>query len=174
VKVEAEYRFFPGAPYFLFWSRLTVEKPLAVRLVRNNEMTMNQFFTHLAWPASDGKRHVTTFDERHELLEKEPIAYDAPWVVFLNLEKGYGYGFVSLACQATKTVNPGTRISDGAENGKYWSRHLISGADTPLVAGDRFEERIAYVLFGCSKDQPLDEFFRWEKQIRQKFGSTAK
>ena len=28
VKMEAEYRFFPDAPYFLFWSRMTVEKPL--------------------------------------------------------------------------------------------------------------------------------------------------
>ena len=169
VKVEAEYRFLAGAPYFLFWSRLTVEKPLAVRLVRNNEMTMDQFFTHLAWPTRDGKRQVTTFDERHALLEKEPIAADAPWVVFLNLEKGYGYGFVNLESRATKTVNAGTGISDGAQNGKYWSRRWISQADTPLAPGDRFEERIAYVLFRCSKDKPLDDFFDWEGQIRQRF-----
>ena len=34
VKVEAEYRFLAGVPYFLFWSRLTVENPFAVRLLR--------------------------------------------------------------------------------------------------------------------------------------------
>jgi len=67
-------------------------------------------------------------------------------------------------------VNPGTGISDGAENGKYWSRRWISQADTPLVPGDRFEERIAYVLFRCSKDKPLDDFFEWERRIRQRFG----
>jgi hypothetical protein len=67
-------------------------------------------------------------------------------------------------------VNPGTGISDGAENGKYWSRRWISQADTPLIPGDRFEERIAYVLFRCSKDKPLDDFFEWERRIQQRFG----
>lgn len=130
VKIEAEYRFFPGVPYFLFWSRMTVEKPLDVVLVRNNEMTMDQFFTHVAWPARDGAQRIATFDERRPLLEKEPIAYDAPWVAFVNLEKGYAYGFVNLECKAAKTVNAAIGISDGANNGKYWSRSLIRGSQT--------------------------------------------
>jgi hypothetical protein len=58
VKVEAEYRFFPKDPYFLVWSRMTVEKPLTVTLLRNNEMTMDQFFTHVAWPARAGRPHI--------------------------------------------------------------------------------------------------------------------
>lgn len=174
LKIEAEYRFLPGVPYFLFWSRLTVEKPFVVTMVRDNQMTMDDFFTHVAWPGRDGARHVTTFDERHDLLRREPIAFDAPWVVFLNLDKGYGYGFVMLEGRATKTVNPGIGISDGANNGKYWSRRAIGGrVETPLVVGDRFEERTAYVLFRCSKDRPLDEFFEWEREIRQRFGSSA-
>jgi hypothetical protein len=167
VKVEAEYRFLPGVSYFLFWSRLSVEKPITVRLLRNNEMTMDQFFTHLAWSAGDGKHHLTTFDERYPIIEKEPIAQDVPWLAFLNLERGYGYGFVMLESRATKMVNAGTGISDGAENGKYWSRRLISRTDTPLAAGDQFEERSAYVLFRCSSEKPLDEFFSLEKQIRK-------
>ncbi len=69
VKIEAEYRFMAGMPYFLFWSRMTVEKPLTVTLLRNNEMTMDQFFTHLAWPTRDGHQQVTTFDERKPLGE---------------------------------------------------------------------------------------------------------
>jgi hypothetical protein len=169
VKAEAEYRFLPGVPYFLFWSRLTVEKPLVVRLVRNNEMTMDQFFTHLAWPSSDGKHHLTTVDERHAIIEQAPIAQDVPWLAFLNLDKGYGYGFVMLESKATKLVNAGTGISDGAENGKYWSRRLISRTDTPLAPGDQFEERSAYVLFRCSKEKPLNDFLNWEKQIRRRF-----
>lgn len=170
VKVEAEYRFFPDAPYFLFWSRLTVEKPISVRLVRNNEMTMDRFFTHVAWPAADGRLHVATFDERHAVLKQEPIAVDAPWLAFLNLERGYGYGFVTLESRSTKYVNALVRVSDGAEEGKYWSRVLVGGNDTPLEVGDRFEERTAYVLFPCSREKPLDEFLALEKQIRQRFG----
>lgn len=171
VKIEAEYRFFAAEPYFLFWSRMTVEKPLTVVLLRNNEMTMDPFFTHLAWPTRTG-RHITTFDERKPLLEKEPIAIDAPWVAFLNLEKGYGYGAVVLEYKGSKSANPATGISDGAGDGKYWSRRIISEAEVPLAPGDRFEERTAYVLFRCSKDKPLAEFFEWEKRIRQRVSAN--
>jgi hypothetical protein len=174
VKVEAEYRFLAGVPYFLFHSRMTVEKPLTVRLLRDNEMTMDQFFTHVAWPGRDGKHIVTTFDERHPIIEKEPIPAEVPWLVFLNLEKGYGYGFVMLESRASKRVNEGVGISDGAENGKYWSRRWISRTDTPLAPGDQFEERNAYVLFRCSKEKPLDDFFNWERQIRKRFGTASK
>jgi hypothetical protein len=174
VKVEAEYRFLAGVPYFLFHSRMTVEKPLTVRLLRDNEMTMDQFFTHVAWPGRDGKHIVTTFDERHPIIEKEPIPAEIPWLVFLNLNKGYGFGFVMLESKASKRVNEGIGISDGAENGKYWSRRWISRTDTSLVPGDLFEERNAYVLFRCSNEKPLDDFLNWERQIRKRFGSSSK
>ena len=170
VKMEAEYTFLPDVPYFLFWSRMTVEKPLTVTLLRNNEMTMDPFFTHVAWPDRAGKQHITTFDERKPLLEKEPIAANAPWVVFVNLEKGYGYGYVNLEYRASKTLHDDITISDGEGNGKYWSRHIIAGEPAPLAPGDRFEERTAYVLFRCSKEAPLKEFFEREKEIRAKFG----
>jgi hypothetical protein len=174
VKIEAEYRFFAGVPYFLFWSRMTVEKPLIVTLLRNNEMTMDQFFTHLAWPGRDGQPHLATFDERKPLLEKEPIAADAPWLAFLNLDKGYGYGFMMLDYQATRSANADIGISDGADNGKYWSRHIIVREPTQIEPGDRFEERTAYVLFHCMKNEPLREFFEWQKKIQSKFGKTMK
>ena len=174
VKIEAEYRFFAGVPYFLFHSRMTVEKPLTVRLLRDNEMTMDAFFTHVAWPGRDGKPIVTTFDERHPIIEKEPIPAEVPWLVFLNLDKGYGYGFVMLESRASKKVNEGLGISDGAENGKYWSRRWISRTDTPLAPGDQFEERNAYVLFRCSKDKPLADFLNQEREIRKRHGRTGK
>ena len=170
VKMEAEYRFFPDAPYFLFWSRMTVEKALSVTLLRNNEMTMDPFFTHLAWPTAGGKHQLTTFDDRKPILEKEPIPADAPWVVFVNLDKGYGYGFVMLQSTNARTLHAETKISDGEGNGKYWSRYLMSGGPGELKPGDKFEERTAYVLFKCSKTEPLGEFFALEKQIRQRFG----
>jgi hypothetical protein len=171
VKIEAEYRFFAGVPYFLFWSRLTVEKPLVVTLLRNNEMTMDPFFTHLAWPDRKGRRHLTTFDERKPILEKEPIAADAPWLAFLNLDKGYGYGFVMLDYKATRSANADIGVTDGAENGKYWQRHIIVGQPTRIETGDRFEERTAFVLFSCVKDDPLREFFQQQKQIQSRFRS---
>ncbi|RPI18582.1 MAG: hypothetical protein EHM65_02085, partial [Acidobacteriales bacterium] len=185
VKMEVDYSFFADAPYFLVMTRMTVEKPLAVVLVRNNEMTMNLFFTHVAWPGRDGQVHIATFEERRPLLQKEPLSAEIPWLAFLNLDKGFGYGYVMVDSKNSKTVNPGTSISDGVwaraemeqrfaeglgtANGKYWSRHMISGRETPLVPGDRFEERSAYVLFKCSKDQPLSELFDWQKKILAQF-----
>lgn len=170
VKIEAEYQFLEGVPYFLFRSRLTVEKPLTVILLRNNEMTMDSFFTHVAWPSTDGSRRLSTFDERKPLIEKNPIAVDAPWTAFLNLEKGYGYGFVNLDYSATRTRNPEIMISDGAENGKYWSRRIIAGEPTLITSGDKFDELTAFVLFQCSKGKPLDDFLGWEAKIRSRFG----
>ena len=174
VKMEAEYRFLTGVPYFLFWSRMTVEKSLTVRLVRNNEMTMDQFFTHVAWPSRDGRQHVATFEERHPLLDKEPIAVDAPWTAFLNLDKGYGYGFVNLEYRATKTANPHIKISDGADNGKYWNRVIIADTDVQLEPGDRFVERTAFILFRCSRENPLRELFEWDKRIRSQHGGVKR
>lgn len=169
VKMEAEYRFLPDVPYFLFWSRMTVEKPLSVTLLRNNEMTMDPFFTHLAWPTRGGRQELATFDDRKAILEKEPISADAPWTVFLNLDKGYGYGFVMLDSHSSRTQHAETKISDGEGNGKYWSRYLISGSPVELQPGDRFEERVAYVLFPCSKTEPLREFLTLERDIRRRF-----
>src|SRR4051812_22765470 len=54
VKIDVEYRFLADTPYFIVADSMTVEKPLRAALVRNNEMTMNLFFTHLVWPGRDG------------------------------------------------------------------------------------------------------------------------
>src|SRR5947209_8421769 len=163
VKIEVEYRFFADTPYFIVADSMTVEKPLRAALVRNNEMTMNLFFTHLVWPGRDGAVRIATFDERKPILEKEPIPADVPWLAFVNLDKGYGYGFVMLESEASKTANADTTVSDGVRGGtgiltgRYFSRHLISGREVDLVPGDKFRERTAYMLFKCSKDRPVAE-----------------
>ena len=136
-------------------------------------MTMDLFFTHVVWPGRDGAVRIVSFDERKPILEKEPIPADAPWLAFVNLDKGYGYGFVMLDSEASKTANADITISDGVRGGtsiltgRYWSRHLISGKEIDLVPGDRFRERTAYVLFKCSKDRPAAELLDWAKKIKK-------
>jgi len=190
VKMDVEYRVPADAPYFIVSTVMKVEKPIRIVLMRNNEMTMNLFFTHLTWPGKDGAHRMVAFDERKAVLEKEPIPADVPWLAFVNPEKGYGYGFVTLDHKASKTANADITISDGtltsaelAEerrkaaaagrtfndhviNGRYWSRHLLSGQETSLEPGDRFEELTAYVLFHSSQAHPMGDFFEWEKKIR--------
>jgi hypothetical protein len=152
VKVMCEYRFPADVPYFFVSTVMTVEKPIRVDLLRNNEMTMDLFFTRLAWPGSK----PVAFDER------KPLPVDVPWLAFLNPEKSYGFAFVNLAQKATKTANPGVVISDGyltrgterTVNARYWHRDLITGAEVNLVPGDRFEEQTAYVVFRSLTDLP--------------------
>jgi hypothetical protein len=179
VKLAVEYRFLPDVPYFLVAESMTVEKPLRVVLLRSNEMTMNLFFTHVAWPDRDGKLRMTTFDARGPILAREPIPADVPWLAFVNPEKGYGYGFVTVEHEASKSVNADITISDGFEspsqaagappavNGRYWSRHLVIGKETDLVPGDRFRDVTAYVIFRSSKEKPVSDLLSWANRIRQ-------
>jgi hypothetical protein len=166
IGLHTEYRFFAHAPYFLFHSTMTIEKPIAMYWLRNQEMTMDGFFTHVAWRGEDGKPVIVDFEQRKPILEKKPLAADIPWVAFLNRDKGYGYGAIVLDYKATKTANAQTSINDGARGGRYWDRRLINQVATPLAAGERYEERTAYLLFRCEGSEPMREFLEWEKRIR--------
>ena len=117
---------------------------------------------------------------------------EIPWLAFVNLDKGYGYGHVMIDYKASKTLNPGTSISDGTLSrmeqkeslakgidptgvitARYWSRHMISGGEMELAPGDQFSEVSAYVLFRCSKEKPVAELLDWQKRIERRFGSKA-
>jgi hypothetical protein len=162
-----EYRFFAHVPYFLFRSRMTVEKPIDMYWLRNQEMTMDALFTHAAWPDAKGKPVVMDFEARKPVLARQPLPASIPWIAFVNLDKGYGYGAVVLRYKASREVKADTSINDGAENGKYWDRRIINQTATALQPGERFEEETAYVLFRATKDKPLAEFFYWEQRLRQ-------
>jgi hypothetical protein len=166
VKITAEYEFPADAPYFLVTTVMAVEKPIRVSLVRNNEMTMDLFFTHFVRPPRP--QQAIAFDARQPILDKDPIPSDAPWLAFVNPAKGYGFGFVNLGSKATKTAQADTFIADGFRSsanprvlsGRYWSRHLIWQTETDLVPGDRFEEKTAYVLFHSSQKDPAGDLLR--------------
>ncbi|MEZ5399598.1 MAG: hypothetical protein R2729_07995 [Bryobacteraceae bacterium] len=159
--LEAEYRFFPHVPYFLFSATVKVVKPIEMYWLRGQEMTMDALFTHAAWPGADGKAVVAAFDERAEAVARNPLAVDMPWIVFLNRERGYAFGAVTLGYEATTVANAKMSINDGANNGKYWDRYYVGQTATTLRPGDRYHERTAYVL---ARD--LDEFLAWEKKLR--------
>jgi hypothetical protein len=167
IHLFAEYDFMKNAPYFLFRSTMTIEKPIEMFWLRNQEMTMDHVFTHVAFPGADVKPVVVDFDARKPILAARPLPVDVPWLAFVNLEKGFGFGAVILKHKATKTANPITSINDGVDPpARYWDRRLINQTNTQLGPGDKYEEETGYVLFKTSKEKPLDEFFAWEKKIR--------
>lgn len=166
IRLWAQYRFFAHVPYFLFESKMDIVQPVEIFWLRNQEMTMDDLFTHVAWPQQDGKPRIATFEERKPLLEKNPLPLDLPWVAFFHQERGYGFGAVVLQLSATTTAKAKVSINDGTENGKYWDRYLIGQVNTPLKPGDRYTEKTAYVLFRTRSGAPLDEFLQWETRIR--------
>jgi hypothetical protein len=168
IRLEATYEFLDGVPYFLFSSVMEIEKPLEIYWLRNQEMTMDAFFTHVAWPDEDGKPVLTAFENRQRFLDGQPLPPDLPWICFLNLDKGYGFGAVVLEYSATTTAGAKTQINDGQGNGKYWDRHLVSQANTRLTPGDRYTERTAYLVVKTSRVLPLADFLSWEGKIRVK------
>ncbi len=177
IALRAEYRFFAFLPYFLFRSEISVVKPIELFLLRNDEMTMDGFFTHVAWPVGKGDVQAVTFAEREKILEREPIPADAPWVCFFHPEKGYGFGSVRLQFDTRNSngapsplARPYTRISDGEGGGKYWNRRLIHEQNTTVPAGSRYFEENAYVVFHLRPGAPRDalgEFLEWEAQLRK-------
>ena len=158
IKLWSEYRFFSHVPYFLFETKLDIVSPIEIFWLRGQEMTMDDLFTHFVAPDADGQPELLTFDK------KRPLAADS-WIAFVNLDKGYGFGAVPLDWSATTKVNPHLSIDDGANNGKYWDRHIISRVATPLKPGDKFTERTAFVLFRPRPNAPAAEFLEWRDRL---------
>ncbi|MEZ5365913.1 MAG: hypothetical protein R2748_27170 [Bryobacterales bacterium] len=166
IELFAQYRYFAHVPYFLFRAVTSIVEPIQMYFLRGQEMTMDAFFTHVVFPDKDGKPAIYDFEARKPVLEKSPLAPDVPWVAFVNLDKGYGFGAITLDYAATTTSGAHLSINDGAQNGKYWDRRLVDQKTTPLKPGDRYEEESAYVLFHASRDQPVAELLEWEKRLR--------
>ncbi len=166
IELWAEYRYFAGVPYFLFHAVTKIVEPIEMYWLRGQEMTMDALFTHVVFEGEDGAPAVYDFEARKAVLEENPLAVDIPWVAFVNLDEGYGFGAVVLDYQATTTAGAHTAINDGANDGKYWDRHLVSRQATALGPDDRYEELTAYVLFRASAQQPVGEFLEWERRLR--------
>jgi hypothetical protein len=178
IAMEGEYRFFAHVPYFLFRSEMVMKQEVALRLLRNDEMTMDGFFTHVAWPGRGrgAPPRAAPFDDRHAILEKEPIPADAPWVLFFHEEKGYGFGSVRLrfdnqnaAGKPSPLYRAETNISDGVGGGRYWNRRLINDGNVLAPAGSRYFEENAYVVFRLrpgALPEKIGEFLEWERKLR--------
>ncbi|MCB9385644.1 MAG: hypothetical protein H6509_13595 [Bryobacterales bacterium] len=166
IELWAEYRYFAHVPYFLFRAVTSIVEPIQMYFLRGQEMTMDAFFTHVVFPDKNGKPAIYDFEARKAVLEKSPLAPDVPWIAFVNLDKGYGFGAVTLGYSATTTAGAHLSINDGAQNGKYWDRRIVDQKTTLLAPGDRYEEESAYVLFHASRENPVGELLDWEKRLR--------
>ena len=159
IKLWSEYRFFAHVPYFFFETKLDIVSPIDMFWLRGQEMTMDDLFTHFVAPDANGKPQLSAFGQKRPTLPADS------WIAFVNLDKGYGFGAAPLAWSATAKVDAHLSIDDGADNGKYWDRHIIGRVATPLEPGAKFTERTAFILFRPRPGAPAAEFLEWRERL---------
>lgn len=164
ILLTANYTFYAGLPYFKFFSSMDIINDVTLSLLRNDEMTMDSMFTHVAFQNNAGKIIDLAFPKRYKELEENPIENNSPWVCFYNINKGYAFGSIRIKYDNTNksglpspTHHPHTRISDGAEGGKYWNRCLIDAYPIFVPKGSSYREENAYLLFEINKENKFKE-----------------
>jgi hypothetical protein len=173
ILLTANYSFYSGLPYFKFYSSVNIVEDVTLYLLRNDEMTMDSLFTNIAYQNNSGKIIDLSFSERYAELEKSPIDNNVLWLCFYNKENGYAFGSIRMKYDNTNdkgmpspTYQPYTKISDGAEGGKYWNRILIN--DNPLLVskGSSYVEENAYLIFKIHEGNKFNDIVQWMNIIR--------
>ena len=169
IRMNANYYFYAGMPWFRFYSAMEFTRTVWLSLLRNDEMTMDSLFTHVAFKRPTGEIVDLSFDEREQILAEHPIENDAPWLCFYHAEKGYAFGSIRLKYELLQASGftspvwmPHTKISNGAGGGKYWNRRLIDDRPTLVPEGSRYIEENAYLVFKVNQDNKFAEIERWD------------
>ena len=154
IDLTAVYKFYAHKPWFRFFSRMEMVQDVWLELLRNDEMTMDSMFTHLAFERADGRLEDVAFGERFDLLKEEPIANEAKWICFYNAGSGMAYGSIRIKYDITNqfgepspVYEPHTRIGEWLGGIKYWNRRLIHDHLTMVPQGSRYSEENIYLIF---------------------------
>jgi hypothetical protein len=169
----ATYQFYAKYPFFVFSSSIDLAQDVWLDLLRNDEMTMDTLFTHIAYQRHDTQIFDMPFATRENVLKNEPIPADAPWLCFYNAETGYAFGSIRIVYDnrnvfgnPSPTYKPHTKISNGSEGGKYWNRRLIHEYPIFIPAGSRYYEQNAYLLFQIDSKQKFKHIQFWSQRLR--------
>jgi hypothetical protein len=170
--ITAVYKFYAHQPYFTFYSRMEMKQDIDLSRLRNDEMTIDTLFTHLAFKRADGPMVNTTFQNRDEILDKHPIESDAIWLCFYEPNKGFAFGSIRLFYDNTNiwgetslTTGDYTKISNGARGGKYWNRILILDKSILVPEGSVYAEKNAYIVFNLGEGE--NRFAEIEKYAKR-------
>jgi hypothetical protein len=162
ILLTAVYNFYARLPYFKFFSSMEMVNNVWLELLRNDEMTMDSMFTHLAFQRPDGQIVDVTFADRHKILKENPIENNAPWLCFYNNDLGFAFGSVRIKYDNTDQFGmpspiylEHTQIGEWLGGIKYWNRRLIHDHLTYIPKGSRYVEENAYIVFRLPKTDPL-------------------
>ena len=181
ILLTAVYKFYRGQPYFRFYSGMEFREDLWLALLRNDEMTMDSMFTHLAFERPGGQIVDITFEERHELLEKQPIENDAPWICFYNADRGFAFGSIrinydnrNIFGQESPTFRPHTQIGEWLGGIKYWNRRLVHDQLTFIPKGSRYQEENVYLVFRIGAEDRFQPIRDTAARLRQPLRVTVR
>ncbi|CAM4399629.1 hypothetical protein [Zobellia nedashkovskayae] len=174
ILIEGRYEFYDNLPYFLFESVISVQKEVELNLLRNDEMTMDSLFTHLAYAKKDGTiKRLNLYSDELDVLEENHVTDDAAWLAFYNLEKGYGFGSIRLQYdnsntkgEPSPTHNPYTKITKSSNNGRYWNRVLSDTIQT-FPVGSQYYEKNAYLVFPVGSEKPEKVIESYAERLNQ-------
>jgi hypothetical protein len=173
IDLTAVYKFYEDLPYFKFYSHMQMVEDVWLELLRNDEMTMDSMFTHLAFQRPTREIVDVAFLEKNEILEKQPIENDSPWICFYNREKGFAFGSIricydntNLYGQPSPTYRPHTQIGEWLGGIKYWNRRLIHDHLTFVPEGSRYIEENAYLVFKIGQDERFETIKYWTDRLR--------
>jgi hypothetical protein len=172
ILLTANYYFYSGLPFFRFHSSMEMTKNVWLSLLRNDEMTMDSLFTHVAFQRPDGHIEDLAFSERYQILEENHIENSAPWLCFYHADKGYAFGCIRLLYDTknaqgfdSPTYLPYTKISDGEGGGKYWNRLLIHEIPLFVPTGSRYIEENAYIVFKIGNKDKFGDIQKWARKL---------
>ncbi len=180
IYVEGNYTFLAGLPYFIFESTMTLEEEVSLKLLRNDEMTMDSLFTHVAYQKDDGAvSRLKLYDAELDSLENKPIRDDVGFVAFYNTGHRYGLASIRLEYDNANTdgkrsplFNPHTKISKSRGNGRYWNRVLIDSATT-VPKGSRYHEKNAYLVFKVDQAEPEKQILYYAERLQHPLNVTV-
>lgn len=183
ILLKGKYKFYAGLPYFIFESEILFTENDSVNLIRNDEMTMDRLFTHLAFPKAGGTTvHLPLYEKSTmAYLNENPIPDDSPWLFFYNEDKSFAFGSIRLHYSNknihgndSPTYNKHTKITASANNGRYWNRRLIDSKNTFVPKGSKYTEKNAYIIFEIDKKDPAKRikyfYERLKNPVRVKYG----
>jgi hypothetical protein len=172
ILLTAVYKFYANVPYFRFYSSMEMQQDVWLELLRNDEMTMDSMFTHLAFQRPNGDVVQIEIEKRHELLKNHPIEDGAQWLCFYHIDKGFAFGTIRLKYDNTNefgesspTYQPHTQIGQWL-NRRYWNRRLIHDHLTFVPKGSCYVEENAYLVFRTGGVNRFEEIQKWAKVLR--------
>lgn len=172
ILLTAVYKFYANVPYFKFYSSMEMVAGVWLELLRNDEMTTDSMFSHVAFQRPTGEIVDLRLDERHATLQRQPIEPDAPWLCFYNVDKGFAFGTIRLRSddanqlgEPSPTYLPHTQIGQWLDR-RYWNRRLIHDHLTFVPKGSRYVEENAYLVFQIGGRDRLEEIKNRTRQLQ--------